>query len=91
MEGHTKNFITENGYMLNRIELYENLIPNLTNVIFTNGRNKDKFGTLISKSKLNNNEYYSKRIAYQFHNYFSVIVKVEDREIPTSCNNIKIM
>jgi hypothetical protein len=80
-----------------RLDLYNSLIENQTAVMIADGKNKDKFGTLLSKSKLKNDIYYrhdvynQKDDKYQFYNYFTVILMVDDKKIYTSCNNIKII
>lgn len=75
----------------NRKKLYGALQVNTSKVKFIDGKNKGKKGLLIHKSKLNNSVYYCSYIKYQFHNYFSVKVKVGKREMPTSCNNIVLI
>jgi hypothetical protein len=75
----------------NRLELYASLKLNISKVKIINGNNNGKEGIVTYKSKPNNNVYYSKYIRYQFCNYFSLKVKVGEREISTSCNNIVLV
>jgi hypothetical protein len=76
---------------LSRIELHKKLIPNQTKVKFIRGKNIGKEGIITYKSQPNNSVYYCRYTRYQFHDYFSITVKVGNRKIPTSCNNIKII
>jgi hypothetical protein len=76
---------------LNRLELHNKLILHRTKVKLIKGINMGIEGTVIFKSKPNNSVYYCGYTRYQFHNYFSVKVKVGEREISTSCNNIVLV